>query len=278
MSSQEQSNDVNENSKKEVVYRPTVSPDFDFEGVVHRPLRKLIFATTPRCGSHYICSHFFQTYRAGLPLEYFNPAHWSRWQDRADTRDHWLALSYLVDKRMGRNGVFSVKMHWPHMAALPNKKFREWFDQSLWIQIQRADVIAQAVSWEIAVQSGSWIYTQPQWKSPKYSFEKIFGKLVRIFEQRAQWKDFFKTNGIDPYVIVYEHFMQNPVGEAQAVLDELKIPQAYGSRKPEIPAIDIQRREINSEWYSTFVRDLISFQSRLEAFGESCERWSEKSE
>ncbi|WP_415401074.1 Stf0 family sulfotransferase [Tateyamaria sp. SN3-11] len=215
-----------------------------------------MFATTPRCGSHFVCSNLYQTFRAGLPLEYLNPAHWASWQERAGTTSHWNTLSYLVSRRTSGNGVFSIKMHWSHLSALPTEKLHTWFRGSQWVRIERADVVGQAVSWEIAAQTGSFIYTQPAWQTPKFNFDGIYSKLMQVLEQKEQWRQYFEKNGVSPHVVIHEQFISDPAKETKALIKALGLPRAVGARRPDIPIVESQHSSINSEWSERFVHML----------------------
>ncbi|WP_281981263.1 Stf0 family sulfotransferase [Thalassorhabdomicrobium marinisediminis] len=245
-----------ERRERDRIYQPTRSAEFDFPKPAPEVKSKLIFATTPRCGSHFICSTLFQTYRVGLPLEYFNPAHFESWGERAGASSQWEALSHLVARRTGGNGVFSAKVHWTHFEALPSDRMRNWFRHALWVRIERADLVAQAVSWEIAAQTGSFIYTQPSWKTPQYDFDRIYDRLVQILTQRAAWSRYFEERKIKPKVLVLEQFLQDPDAQSAALIKALGLPRAKGPRAPSIPVVKSQQREINSGWRSRFVDQL----------------------
>jgi LPS sulfotransferase NodH len=243
-------------NKRKGFYLPSRLAEFDLPSPAPKITSKLLFATTPRCGSHFVCSTLYQTQRVGLPLEYFNPAHWDSWRKQSADGSHWGTLSYLVAQRTGGNGVFSTKFHWSHFEALRSVKMQHWFQGAHWVKIERADIVGQAVSWEIAGQTGSFIYTQAAWKSPVYSFEGIFGRMVNILTQQEAWRCFFASHDIRYHTVVLEHFLQDPQEAVETLLKRLDLPPAKGPKFPEIPVVESQRREINDEWKARLVADL----------------------
>lgn len=269
------------------VYSPTVGSAFDFPrraaGAV--PAHKLLFATLPRCGSHFICRHFFETGYAGLPLEYFNPAHWNRWRIRtaieatgksaalasakgeastlADTEfpraSNAHTFTALTRRRTGPNGCFSAKMHFSHMQTLNSIVPEAWFADAHWVRIERLDILAQVVSLDIAVQTGSWIYTQRVWRTPVYDFQALRRRMVQLLRDRHAWSKFFKERGIQQHIICYEKFAADPAANVRAVLDAYGLnsdPLPEGIVLPKIPDIKNQSSPINAEWVERFADDL----------------------
>lgn len=274
-------------SRKGSVYLPTVGSEFDFYRRTSdmRPSHKLMFATLPRSGSHFICQKFFESGRAGLPLEYFNPAHWNRWRVRIaaeaagrtpDDASRLGELATLADKEMprasnrhtlgalirrrtGPNGCFSVKLHYSNVRHLTSIVSDKWMEDAHWIRIERLNILAQAVSLEIAVQTGSWIFSQKAWRTPVYDYLALRRRLIRILRDRHAWSCFFKERGIQPHIICYEEFVSNPTESVTTVLDRInkcQAPTPLEAELPYIPEIESQSSTINVKWTERFAEEL----------------------
>ncbi|QUS36330.1 Stf0 family sulfotransferase [Falsirhodobacter algicola] len=273
--------------RKSSVYLPTVGSDFDFprRPPGTSPSHKLVFATLPRSGSHFICQKFFTSGRAGLPLEYFNPAHWNRWRVRvaaeaagqsasdASYLGEWATLAdtetprastahtldALVRRRTGPNGCFSVKMHYSNVAHLRTIVSDAWLREAHWVRIDRLDIIAQAVSLEIAVQTGSWIFTQKVWRQPTYDYTALRRRLIRLLRERHSWSRFFREHGITPHILCYEHFATDPAGHVAAILDKVGLRESAlppDVKLPHIPDIQSQSSTVNALWSERLADDL----------------------
>lgn len=272
---------------KTSVYSPTIMSNYDFPqqapGTV--PAHKLLFATLPRCGSHFICQHLFETGYAGLPLEYFNPAHWDRWRVRIAAEsvgaspakasmlghDSTLAnaenprasaaftLSALLRRRTGPNGCFSAKLHYAHLKHLSSFVSESWLQDAHWVRIERLDTLAQVVSLDIAMQTGSWIYTQQVWRTPTYDFKTLRRRLIRLLRDRHEWSRFFNAHGIRPHTLCYENFSADPAASVNDVVDRfgLRAPDTIRDVPlPNIPRIQSQSSTINAEWVERLADDL----------------------
>lgn len=279
--------DPAEPSRKSSVYLPTVGSDFDFprRPPGTQPSHKLLFATLPRSGSHFICQKFFASGHAGLPLEYFNPAHWNRWRVRvaaeaagrpadvasrlgetatlADTEapraSDWHTLDALTRRRTGPNGCFSAKLHYSNVRHLDSIVSEKWLEDAHWIRIDRLDILAQAVSLEIAVQTGSWIFTQKVWRQPTYDYTALRRRLIRLLRDRHAWSRFFEQRRIEPQIICYEHFVSDPAKNVAAVLDKIglrEMPLPQNATLPHIPDIRSQSSTINAHWTERLAEDL----------------------
>lgn len=232
--------------------QPTVDAAYDFPAR-RPPAVKLMFATTPRCGSHFVCNLFQETRRAGLPLEYFHPRHFDSWAARTAAPSSHKVLSELVRHRTGPNGCFSAKLHWPHLTSMFDRGIAGWLRGSVWIRIERLDSLAQAVSWDIARQTGVWIHGQKAWRRPVYDRARITTSLLDILRQRRCWEAFFQRSGIVPQVIVYEEVCRH--GGIAGHLDRLP-PAAEAAAWPVLPQPQRQATEINDVWIARYLEDV----------------------
>jgi LPS sulfotransferase NodH len=94
----------------------------------------------------------------GSPLEYFSKGRLRDWQQKLEASDQAELFRRLFRRRTSPNGWFGVKAHWPQFVAIvENRSLYELFRFERFIHIERADRLAQAISWVIAQQSAAWI-------------------------------------------------------------------------------------------------------------------------
>lgn len=232
--------------------QPTVDAAFDL-GTNKVPVCKLLLATSPRCGSHFAGSKLHATHRAGLPLEYFNPVHFAAWQARSKAANNHGTLSQIVRHRTGPNGCFSAKLHWPHVQGILDVGISGWLRGAVWVRIERLDTLAQAVSWEIAAQTGVWIHGQKAWKRPTYDSGRISARLGAILQQRHHWDRFFARSEISPHVLIYETLCDDPDRAIAPLLDLLPESVVPDITWPTLPEVTRQGTQRNTDWITRYL-------------------------
>lgn len=170
------------------------------------PLRSVLLASSPRCGSHMIGHAMAGTGHLGVPFEYLNPANLAEWRTRLGTVSASGTLKSIMARRTTANGVFAIKAHFNHaaelggvpalLASLPNVSV---------VHLRRADVLRQAVSYAIARQTGVWITGQTATSATAtYDADLIADCLDDIVVQNARWTSAFEDVGIRPLNLYYE--------------------------------------------------------------------------
>ena len=193
----------------------------------------------PRSGSTLLARALWDA-GLGAPKEYFNPMQLRDWEVRSGTpASRWLhrclrgravglagrgrwsperVQSHLdrVRRRRTVGGWFGLKIHGHH--------FERYFpDPSAlgpvtWLRIRRLDRIAQAASWEHAVQSNRWISTQPL-GTAVYSRRLLTRRLRLLEAHEARWDAFFADR---PHTgVVYEDLIADPDRELRRVFAAL---------------------------------------------------------
>jgi len=237
--------------------QPTVDPAFDLSTNLV-PVRKLMFATTPRCGSHFAGSQIYATRQGGLPLEYFNPVHFAAWQTRTGAVTNHATLSQIVRQRTGPNACFAAKLHWPHLQGMLDAGIAGWLTGAVWVRVERLDTLAQAVSWEIATQTGVWVHGQKAWKRPVFQADRITARLGAILYQRHKWDRFFSGAGIVPYILIYENLCADPARNIAPILELLPAAVPRANPWPALPDTRLQSNRRNADWISRYLETLIN--------------------
>lgn len=239
---------------------------------------------TPRTGSSLLLNLLESSGVAGRPQAYFRAPSEPMWAERWQlprTADGGFDYADYVRAALaaGRtdNGVFGAKLMWGTLDEVVDKLgtvypelrgddvalLTEAFGRTRFIFLRRDDVLAQAVSWLRAEQTGVWFIdengesdeSEVTGQDPKYDAEGIRYFLDTIEEHNAGWEAWFATWGIQPLVLRYEELDADQVGTTLRVLDFL------GLRVPEGRAIRarLQRQsdELNRQWIERYRTALV---------------------
>lgn len=219
-----------------------------FEG---RP-RVYLIASTPRCGSHFLGHALTESGAFGVPLEYLNRSNLCHWQARFRTANEARIMARLIRLRTSPSGWFGLKAHWgqfgqqrqgPMLAALGS------IERAIWIY--RRDLLAQAVSFVIADQTGQWISGAARQGTPVYDGAAIAAAARHIRFGNQRWAGFFAENfGSPMWEVVYEDLLANPAGELAQVAAFLD------SGADTLPAPSERTRKqgngLNDDWAARF--------------------------
>lgn len=172
-----------------------------------------MICTTPRTGSNVLMGMLRKTAVAGYPVEY---------PDRVDYK-----------------GVYGVMVHasqlTPSLELPPAKRYG-------YIQLFREDVVAQAVSWNIASQTKRWRSDQQAKQEPVYDPEGISLGVRKIYEDNRNWSNWLADKS--PVLRVsYETLSANYTIGTLMVLDFLGLP-----KRGVQPPISKVGTDLNTEW------------------------------
>ena len=215
----------------------------------------LFVCYTNRSGSNFLCEALSSTGFYNVAEELLN---WPALVSAAvKLRAHSLdELLELLIRPQIRDGRYVVKVSCAHIevlvksglmaAVLPNAKF---------VHVERADRLAQAISFEIAAQTSAWTSLMTQKRDPKtqlvYS-RKQLGMLVRAFADQNRLLDvFFGLNGITPAHVLYEKLIADPQRQVSAVGHMVGLPDLAMDRSE--MRLERQATSINKEWRARFL-------------------------
>ncbi|MGW4292603.1 Stf0 family sulfotransferase [Micromonospora chersina] len=225
----------------------------------------------PRTGSSLLCGLLASTGVAGRPEAYFRVPDEPLWAGRWGLpAGEWHYRDYVhaaLAAGRTRNGVFGAKLMWgtldrvveglaagrPEPAGADDALLRRAFGRTAFVHLRRDDVLAQAVSWLRAEQTGRWTDTAPDavdaagpaTGEPRYDPDGIDGLLRTIAAHQAAWNRWFARYGITPHRVRYEDLAADPAGVTRGVLDALGLPSAG---VPVRPRHTRQADALNAEW------------------------------
>jgi len=231
-----------------------------FDTSHHAELKEVLcLLSTPRSGSTLFCD---LVYRNGGPIlhEYFQSNRYmsimaQRWgisrkyrklpkfRRRIQVRveDYF---THLVSNRVSESGVLGINLHGEH---LPNfLKAKPFFQNKpiTYLMIKRKDVLKQAVSFHIALQTKIWssAFGEPK-VSPIYSYEGIKSALLRIVKQNASLDLYVEQHSLNVEEIYYEDLIEDMALVKRCLSGEgtLKLPQ-----------VKVQTNSYNQEFLERF--------------------------
>lgn len=211
-----------------------MSPERDIPGAAPVRMRYLI-CSSPRVGSNLLCAVLRQTGAAGDPLEYLNPRYMKAGARRMGGGPVTIAayLAALEARRTSPSGVFGLKVHYGHLAALMKDEparmaaFLARFDRH--ILMVRGDKIAQAVSLHKAQATGFWTEedraahraTGAADPSVPFDPQAIARALLSIITEEQGWRSLL--SGTTHVEVRYEDLAADIDGVGRRVCAELGV-------------------------------------------------------
>lgn len=238
--------------------------------------RTYVVASTPRVGSTLLCRSLWDVGLVGAPKEYLNPMQLRDWEVRLGTRLSALRhrplsgaalalvgrlswheshlqhhLERVMQRRTSATGWFGLKLHAHH--------HRRWFGDGPmppllnpihWIRVVREDRLAQAVSWERALQTGRWASHQRETSAtPRYSRYRIERRLRAIERDELWWDAVLEQESV--LLITYEQLRRRRAQAVREVLAHLNVPGA-ASLGVSDAALEKQADGVNATWVQRF--------------------------
>ncbi len=162
------------------------------------------------------------------------------------------------------NGVFGARVMWGTMDEIVAKLRTAYRDRTRpdfelltgvfgrirFVLLYRDDIVAQAVSWARAEQTGHWQRGDTTVTEPHFDFSQIRGLVRSIEEHNAAWQCWLASLDVQPHMLRYEELVADTVGAAHGILeflglqlpDDRKISSRHGR----------QADEINDEWIARY--------------------------
>lgn len=245
----------------------TVSPD------AGESTDSYLICATPRTGSTLLAGLLESTAVAGRPQAYFREPDEQSWADRWQiARTAGGAFDYADYVRAalaaGRtwNGVFGAKLMWgtldqlvdklaavhPDLAGDGRRLLTRAFGRTRFVYLWRDDVLAQAVSWLRAEQTGAWHVGDAggNGQAPSFDPDRI-GQLIELIEAHNQaWEAWFAGFGIQPHRVRYEELTADMAGVTRGILDFLGLAPPDGHTI--VPRHHRQADALNHEWVNRY--------------------------
>jgi LPS sulfotransferase NodH len=200
-----------------------------------------MICATPRSGSTLLCEALRNTGLAGNPDEYFGPMHVKRWNEEWKTKSEIEYLEKVIEQGRGENGVWGMKvmrLYWQNLindlqravssTEMPDTELLNvCFPNLRYIWITRRDKVRQAISWLKFVQGSAWYWEdkKPQeLEGLEFKPDIIRGFITQAAIHESAWQEFFRELDVQPYIVMYEDFVNTYEETAKDILKYLEIP------------------------------------------------------
>ncbi len=235
-----------------------------FPPLLKTPDKTILIASSPRSGSNFLCSLLFATHSLGYPDEYLNSGVFKlRWPEQTCSAS--AMLNDALENGITSNNILSIKLHAGHMRgpglelSLENR-----LPDVRWIHIQRNDRLSQAISLEMARQSGEWYSHLPKGKEPVYDPSAISARIEELDRDGRFWNDFFEARGIEPLRLTYEDFAAKPACAIRGIarfcearLCTRPIRALHSSKRPShLSGMKKQRSTLNEQWRERYLASM----------------------
>lgn len=183
----------------------------------------------------------------GSPREYFNTYASYVYKDTIKDR-----YRFACNCSITPNNVISIKLFPEHWDMI-NKQIdiNECFPDRYWIWLRRHDLLEQAISRCIALQTSAWSSHFKPAGEPEYSTSEIVKSMKYIALSESRWRIFFSRNDITPLELWYEDIISSPEKIIMDIAKFAKIdiqPESLNSESQFEP----QRTGLNNEWKQKF--------------------------
>ena len=219
---------------------------------------------TPRTGSTLLCSLLSSTGVLGRPESYFRGPDEAAWASRfglptedGRVRDYDAFVRAVRAAATTDNGVFAARIMWgsldrialglrtptdqPDVSALERA-----FGPLVFVHLGRRDVIAQAVSWCRAEQTGFWQQGDIASRHPELDLDRLRELVGTIREHDSAWRSWFALNGVEPHTVVYEDLVHERRRTVEGIAARLgvRLPARWRPTSPHRQQAD----EVNTSW------------------------------
>lgn len=239
--------------------------DCQYDYVEASELTDILFIlSTPRSGSTLLSDLI---YNCGLciPHEYFQPYEYlpilaDRWGCITSQRtlNKPKFIDHLITLRTSTKGWLGINLHGEHIVYF--QQFEHLFPKvrKHFVYIIRLDIIAQAVSYELASQTGQWNSNFDRQNEPVYNFHSILGKLKKVNYQNTLIQSYLYSKKYDCEKIVYEQLTVDPFLQVQKIIPD-NILRCFELSSN----LMRQSSSINEEWIRRFSYDFTSREGRI---------------
>ena len=230
-----------------------------------------LICATPRSGSSLLCEALRNTSLAGKPDEYFGPMHLKRWNEVWQKKTEKEYLDKSISYSKGENGVVGIKvmrLYWRNFisylekannlaAQSEFKTINQCFPNMKYVFITRRDKVRQGISWMKFLQGSAWHWEddEPQIiENLEYKPGMIKDFITQTAIHETTWFEFFRRNNIEPFLVVYEDFVNAYEETAKEILKFLDISfdedLVFGQRR-----FKKQADELTEEWVQQFLKE-----------------------
>jgi LPS sulfotransferase NodH len=225
------------------------------------PTQSFFICGTPRSGTTLLAGLLAGTKLVGWAGEHFSKSNEPRWAAKnyrkyirrcfAETSNNRVFGAKLLPRDFER--VLARLRALPGLAELSDRAVLEAaFPQPRFLLTSRRDVVAQAVSWVKADQTGEF-YTgdgRATGAAPRFDYQEIREIVKELTEDNEKWRRWFAENGIEPFTVVYEDLVADEAGTTRAALRFLGFEPPADLKLARVTTK--QADAVNAEWIARY--------------------------
>ncbi len=211
---------------------------------------------TNRSGSNFVANCLMSTGNFGDISECFNAPIVVNQSRKLGCTSFPEYCAVVKRKKAGQGEAFAAKLGWNQLVFLRRIGMLDSiFADPRYVLVRRRDLVAQAVSKSIAVQTRRFKSSHPdKGIEPKYDFRDIAATIRSITTSNGIFMEFFAVTGTPYFEIVYEDFVADPAAHTDRLCRWLSLPVT--TMDDEKINLRVQRNEINEAFRRRFVEDM----------------------
>jgi len=219
--------------------------------------RNYVLLITPRSGSTFFAHEIAAQKRLGDPREWFNCDAIAKFVRDNEVGDISSYVDFIRRCQKSDNGVFGVKIGWHQLRFVTDlSDLRDLLGSNIcWFYLRRRNLVAQAISLQIAVDSGIFHSYELERKAPKlvdYAAEKIRDQIEMILYSEIGMEAYIRERGIDPVRFFYEDDIMAPEKSVRAIMRALGEPEDLYRENPGKMHLSKMSSSINAHWEARF--------------------------
>ena len=223
----------------------------------HRPSRckKIVFLCfTNRSGSNYLAELLGSTRQINVAGEFLNFDTALTHIEKNDLQSFYDYFVSLVDTQSVKGG-FACKIAITQIALIQQAGLLdEIMPYSRFVLSERADLLGQAISLEIASRTGKWTsYMQPTGAVAESDFDRNRLEMIirNIAYEQQLFRLFFAINGLDHFLVNYEQLTSHTATVMNMMCDwlEIEVPPGCFQRT----GTQRQSDTLNAAWRNKFL-------------------------
>lgn len=223
----------------------------------HRPARcrNIVFLCfTNRSGSNYLAELLGSTRQINVAGEFLNFDTALTHIAKNDLRSFYDYFIHLLDTQSVK-GNFACKIAVTQIALIQQAGLLdEIMPYSRFVLSERADLLGQAISLEIAARTGKWTsYMSPSGSVAETDFDRNRLEMIirNIAYEQQLFRLFFAINGLDHFHVNYEQLTSHTETVMKMMCDWLEIEASPGCF--ERTGTQRQAGGLNSAWRNRFL-------------------------
>lgn len=237
-----------------------------------------------------LCRLLKDTGVAGAPGSHFHKPDLSVWcseygiaedPKRAEADTLCAVVDAALEKGRGGTPLFGLRMQRGSFAFFEEKlailfpdepdtpaRIKRAFGRTLYIRLQRQDIIDQAISYTKAQQTGLWhrnadgteLERLAPPSPPVYDFAELEKARAQFESFNRDWQAWFDAHSIDPLRISYDTLSNDPRGVLARVLTALGVDPSLAEGID--PGVSRLADTTNAQWKARFLDDRADHASR----------------